>query len=60
MIAILNEEAAKNRLKRQVVNTLLKSYDRIMARVKKESAEIMKMYETLNLQYELISKKYRI
>ena len=60
VIAILNEEAAKNRLKRQVVNTLLKSYDRIMARVKKESAEIMKMYETLNLQYELISKKYRI
>lgn len=60
VIAILNEEANKNRLKKTVVITLVKSYDRIMERVKAESAEIMKMYDTLNKQYELISKKYKI
>lgn len=60
VIAILNEEASKNRLKRTVVTILVKNYDRIMERVKKESAEIMKMYETLNMQYDLVSKKYKI
>ena len=60
VIAILNEEASKNRLKRAVVSTLIKSYDHIMERVKAESADIMKMYETLNMQYELVSKKYKI
>lgn len=60
VIAILNEEASKNRLKRSVVNTFVKSYDRIMDRVRKEAAEIMKMYDTLNMQYELVSKKYKI
>lgn len=60
VISILSEETAKNRLKRQVVVTFVKSYDRIMKRVREKSAEILKMYETLNLQYELISKKYKI
>ena len=60
VIAILNEEASKNRLKKTVVTIFVKSYDSIMERVKKESAEIMKMYATLNMQYELISKKYKI
>ena len=60
VIAILNDEASKNRLKRSVVNTLVKSYDKIMERVKAESADIMKMYGTLNMQYELVSKKYKI
>ena len=60
VISILNEEVAKNRLKKQVVRTFVNSYDRIMKRVRTESAEIMKMYETLNMQYELISKKYKI
>ena len=60
VIAILNEEASKHHLKQPIVTILVKSYDRIMERVKKESAEIMKMYETLNKQYELISKKYKI
>ena len=60
VIAILEEDASKHRLKKQVVTTFVKSYDRIMERVRKESAEIMKMYETLNLQYELVSKKYKI
>lgn len=60
IIGILNEEAAKNRLKRQVVVTFVKSYDHIMNRVRGESTEIMKMYETLNKQYELIIKKYNI
>lgn len=60
VISILSEEAAKNRLKRQVVVTFVKSYDRIMKHVRQESAEILKMYETINKQYELIIKKYRI
>lgn len=60
VVAILNDEAAKGRLKKSVVNTMVKSYDKIMDRVKAESSEIMKMYETLNLQYETISKKYKI
>lgn len=60
VIAILNEEASKNRLKKAVVSTLVKSYDHIIERVKKESAEIMKMYDTLNMQYEMVSKKYKI
>lgn len=60
VISILSEETAKNRLKRQVVITFVKSYDRIMKHVRQESAEILKMYETINMQYELISKKYKI
>ncbi len=60
VIGILTEEASRNRLKQQVVVAFVKSYDRIMQRVRAESAEILKMYETLNKQYELISKKYKI
>lgn len=60
VLAILNDESTKHRLKRQVVITFVNSYDQIMKRVRKESAEIMKMYDTLNMQYELISKKYKI
>jgi hypothetical protein len=60
VISILNEEVTKKRLKRQVVNTFLSSYDSIVQHVKEESAEILKMYQTLNLQYDQISKKYKI
>lgn len=60
VIGILIEEASKNRLKPPVVNTFVKSYDRIMQRVKSESADILKMYETLNKQYEALSKRYKI
>lgn len=60
VIAILNDEASKNRLKRPIVLTFVNSYDRILTRVKAEAAEKLKMYETLNAQYELVSKKYKI
>ena len=60
VISILTEEASRNQLKQQVVITFVKSYDRIMRHVRSESAEIMKMYETLNMQYEVLSKKYKI
>ena len=60
VISILSEEAAKNRLKRQAVVTFVKSYDQTMRTVREKTAEILRMYETLNLQYELISKKYKI
>ncbi len=60
VIEILNSEVAKNRLKKQVVVAFVKSYDRIMKHVREGSADILKMYETINMQYELISKKYKI
>jgi HD-GYP domain-containing protein (c-di-GMP phosphodiesterase class II) len=60
VVAILNEEVTKKRLKRQVVNVFLSSYDSIVQHVKEESAEILKMYQTLNMQYDQISKKYKI
>ncbi|MCM1122724.1 MAG: HD domain-containing protein [Eubacterium sp.] len=60
VISILTEEAARNRLKQQIVITFVKTYDQVMQHVKSESAEIMKMYETLNMQYEMLSKKYKI
>ena len=60
VLAIISDEASKHRLKQQIVTIFVKSYDRIMGRVKQEAAEIMKMYETLNMQYELITKKYKL
>lgn len=59
-ISILTEEASRKRLKQQVVITFVKSYDQIMQRVRSESAEILKMYEMLNMQYELVSKKLKV
>ena len=60
VIAILNEEASKRHLKQQVVSIMIKSYDQIVEHIKKKFAETMKLYEAMNMQYELISKKYKI
>lgn len=60
VIGILTEEASRKRLKQQVVITFVKSYDQIMQRVRSESAEILKMYEMLNMQYELVGKKLKV
>lgn len=60
IIAILDERAKGGRLKRQVVMAVVQSYDRIINRIREESAQILEMYETLNKQYEMISKKYNI
>lgn len=60
IIAILDERAKGGRLKRQVVMAVVQSYDRIVSRIREESAQILEMYETLNKQYEMISKKYNI
>ncbi len=60
IIAILEEKASRNKLKRQVVTVVVRSYDRIISRIREEAAQILQMYETLNRQYELISKKYNI
>ncbi len=49
VLKILNEEVAKKRFKRQAVMVLADSYDEIMARVKRETANILKMYQTLNM-----------
>ena len=60
VVAILTEDASKHKLKQQVVTVMVKSYDRILEHVKSEAAEIMKMYKVLNMQYEQISKKFKI
>ena len=60
MIAILEEKASKNKLKRQVVSVVVQSYDRILSLVTEETAQVLQMYETLNRQYETISRKYNI
>ncbi|MCH5256727.1 MAG: HD domain-containing protein [Lachnospiraceae bacterium] len=60
VVAILNEEAAKNRLNKQVVDTMINFYDSIMDGVTTKSAEIMKMYQTLNSQYSQVSKRFKI
>lgn len=60
VIAILEEKASKNKLKRQVVSVVVQSYDRILSLVTEETAQVLQMYETLNRQYETISRKYNI
>lgn len=60
VLRLLNEEADKNRFKRQPVMVLVESYDEVMAHVKKETARILKMYQTLNMQYQQVSTKYKI
>lgn len=60
VIMFLNEDAAKRRLKPQLVSMFVNSYDEIMERVRKETAGILKMYQTLNLQYQQVCKKYNI
>lgn len=60
VISILNEEAAKNRLNKQIVDTMINFYDSIMEGVERKSAEIMKMYQTLTTQYNQVSKRFKI
>lgn len=59
VIAVLNDEAAKNRLDRQIVSTFINFYDGIMQDVQKKSAEVMKTYQMLNSQYALLSKRFK-
>lgn len=56
----LNEEASLNRLDKLVVNTFIHYYDDIMQSVQTESAEVMKMYQMLNSQYALVSKRFKM
>lgn len=60
VISILEEEAAKNRLNKQVVTTFIDFYDDIMQSIQTKSAEIMKMYQTLNSQYAQVSKRFKM
>lgn len=60
VLRFLNEEVEKKRFKRQPVMVLVNSYDEVLAHVKKEAAGIMKMYQTLNMQYQQVSTKYKI
>lgn len=60
VIRLLNEEGSKKRLKQQIVSMFINSYDEIMEHVKKETAGTLKMYQTLNLQYQQVIKKYKI
>lgn len=60
VIENLSEEASLDRLDRQIVNTFINSYDDIMQSVQTESAEVMKMYQMLNSQYALVSKRFKM
>lgn len=60
ILQFLMEEVNRKRFKKQVVKALADSYDEIMVHVKEESAKILKMYQTLNLQYQQVSAKYKI
>ena len=60
VVGYLSEEVARKRLKQQPVTILLDSYDEIIGHVKKETAAILKMYQTINAQYKLVSEKYNI
>ncbi len=60
VINILNDEASKNRFDKSIVSTFINYYDDIMQSVQTRSAEIMKMYQTLNSQYNLVSKRFKI
>lgn len=60
VIEELNEEAALNRLDRQIVNMFINCYDDIMDSVETESTEVMKMYQMLNSQYALVSKRFKM
>lgn len=60
VVGYLNDEVNRKRLKKQPVMVLLDSYDEIIERVKKETAAILKMYQTINAQFEQVSQKYNI
>lgn len=60
VIEILNEEASVGRLDKLIVNTFIHYYDDIMQSVQSESAEVMKMYQMLNSQYALVSKRFKM
>lgn len=60
VLRFLSEEVEKKRFKRQPVMVLVDSYDEVMTHVKKETARILKMYQTLNMQYQQVSTKYKI
>ncbi len=59
-IRILQDEVISDKLNRQIVNTFITYYDEIMEDVGTKSAEILKMYQNINLQYDQVSKKFKI
>ena len=60
IIEELNEEASMGRMDRQIVGIFINFFDDIMQSVETESAEVMKMYQMLNSQYALVSKRFKM
>lgn len=58
VIAILNEEAARGKLNRQVVNTLITFYDEIYDKARKEEADVMSTYNRLLASYNKVYKRF--
>ena len=48
------------RMDRQIVGIFINFFDDIMQSVETESAEVMKMYQMLNSQYALVSKRFKM
>lgn len=60
VIQFLNVEVERKRFKKQAVTALANSYDEVISEVRQESSKILKMYQTLNMQYQQVSTKYKI
>ncbi len=58
VIAILNEEAARGKLNRQVVNTLIMFYDEIYDKARKEEADVLSTYNRLLASYNKVYKRF--
>lgn len=60
IVRFLNEEVSRKRFKSQPVAALVDHYGEVMERVKSETARILKTYQSLNLQFQQVSVKYKI
>lgn len=58
IIDILTDEVKKGKLNKQIVNLMITFYDEIMEKVKEESENILKMYNKLNKNFDLISQQF--
>lgn len=60
VIVILDEKAARNQMNNHVVRTFIRSYDEIMKKVQTKTEDILKMYQTLNSQYDIVNARFKI
>lgn len=59
IITILDEEAARGKLNRQVVDTMIAFYDEIYEKTRKEEANVMSTYNGLIASYNKVYNRFR-